>query len=166
MIIMNIFNNFNSYLIIMYQFLLWLPLLIGLILYGCYNLEIVEAAGPHAKAGDFHDSDSVTTKHIFNSSNSLDNLNVPFISNAQIIATELIGLNETEIKDYPLADLPREEIKFVFDELNSGNLSKVLLNMEDNDIKNIYDKFTPTVFNKIIDRISESDKIQIQKRVE
>jgi hypothetical protein len=87
-------------------------------------------------------------------------------TNTQIIARELNELSETEIRDYPLADLPLEDIKAVFMILDSGNLSKVLLNINDITIKNIYDKFTPMTFNNIIKKISESSKIKIHNRVQ
>ena len=96
----------------------------------------------------------------------MENQYVPILSNGQIIATELIGLNQSEIKDYPLTDLPPDEIKAVFTILNSGNLSKVLLNIEDNDIKNIYDKLTPRTFDKIIQKISEPSKSKIKSKLQ
>jgi hypothetical protein len=98
---------------------------------------------------------------------NFNNNDLPLIlSNAFLIATELIELNDTEIKDYPLTDLPPEESKSVFAILNPGNLSKVLLNIDDIDIKNIYNKLTPMTFNKIIEKIPESDRTKIHSKLQ
>ena len=152
----------------MYKFSLCLIILIGLMMYGSSNLEIVEARpivelSPHDF--NFSEPNYKIREYDFNFSNRLENL-LPIPSNAHLIATELIELNETEIKDYPLTDLPPEEIKAVFSILDAGNLSKVLLNINDIAIKNIYDKLTPMIFNKIIEKISESGKSKIQNRVQ
>jgi Mg/Co/Ni transporter MgtE len=76
-----------------------------------------------------------------------------FSSNSKLIAQELILYNETEIKDYPLTDLPSEEIKAVFSILDSGNLSKVLLNVPQENIKEIKNKLSDEEFGNILNRL-------------
>jgi hypothetical protein len=143
----------------MYQFPLWLIILIGLITICSSNFEIVEApplgGKTHYASPYEHGPPTAAAPHDFPFPDSI----------AHIIAKQLIELNETEIKDYPLTDLPPEDIKAVFTLLNPGNLSKVLLNIDDGLFKNIYNKSTPMTFDKMIQNISESDRNKIQKRV-
>ena len=133
---------------IMHQFSLWFIILIGLIIYSIFYLKLVEVASIISKPYDFNFTN-----------NSL------VYSNAELIAEDITFYNETEIKDYPLEYLSSEEIKAVFMILDSGNLSKVLLNIDDNNIKNIYDKLTPMTFDKIIQKIPESDRTKIKSKL-
>jgi hypothetical protein len=89
-----------------------------------------------------------------------------FSANTRLIADDILLYNETEIRDYPLTDLPIEEIKAVFMILDSGNLSKLLLNIDDIAIKNIYEELTPVSFNKLIEDIPESTKREILNRIQ
>jgi hypothetical protein len=92
--------------------------------------------------------------------------NSNFESNAQNIAEELGEWNETEIRDYPLTDLPIEEIKAVFMILDSGNITKVLLNIPVNDIQEIQNKLSEDEFNNILNRVSIENQTQIKERID
>ena len=94
--------------------------------------------------------------------NSRDN---NFSPNAMIIALDIALYNQTEIKDYPLTDLAPEEIKAVFNILDSGNVTKVLLNIPVNDIKEIQDKLPAEEFNNILNKVSIKNQIQIKERI-
>lgn len=96
---------------------------------------------------------------------SLDSLDFNFSTNAKLIAQEISLYNETEIRDYPLSDLPTEEIKSVFNVLDSGNLSKVLLNMPVNDIKKIQKQLSDDEFNSILKRLPNETSIVIEKNL-
>lgn len=146
----------------MSQFPLWLVILIGLMIYATYNFEIIEAppfagrAAPH----DFRNSERFAEPPDFNISNSWENLYV-----SSIIAKELVGLNESEIKDYPFSDLPSKDIKAVFMILDSGNITKVLLNIPVNEIKEIQNKLSEEEFNNILNRVSIENQTQIKERI-
>ena len=133
-------------------------------MYCIYNLEISEARPipQEINQSDFN----FTIPQEINQSDFNFNNNDLILSNAHLIATELSELNQSEIKDYPFIDLPAEEIKAIFMILDSDNLSKVLLNIDDIAIKNIYDKLTPMAFNKLIEKILESNKTKMQIRVQ
>ena len=86
-----------------------------------------------------------------------------FSSNAHLIAKELIELDETEIKDYPLTDLPVDDIKAVFTILDSGNLSKVLLNIPADQLKEIQNKLSSEEFDNILKRLPPNETEYIIK---
>jgi hypothetical protein len=88
-----------------------------------------------------------------------------FSPNARIIAQEIILYNETEIKDYPFIDLPSEELKAVFNILDSGNLTKVLLNIPVNAIQEIQNKLSEDEFNNILNRVSIENQTKIKERI-
>ena len=95
--------------------------------------------------------------------NSQDN---NFSPNAMIIAQDMELYNETEIKEYPLTDLPPEEIKAVFSILDSGNITKVLLNIPGNDIKEIQNILSEDEFNNIMNKVSIENQTQIKERID
>ena len=86
-------------------------------------------------------------------------------SNSKLIVQEIIDLNETEIKDYPLTDLAPEELKEVLNMLDSGNLSKVLLNIPIEEIKEIQKQLSSNEFNKILNRLPNDTSIAIKKNI-
>ena len=127
----------------MSQFLLCIIVLRRLMMYSIYNLGIVEsliedAQGikPANRPSDFNFSGS----------------------NAQLVTRELTSLNKTEIKDYPLTDLPVGEIKRVFHFLDGKNVAKVLLNLPVNDIKKIQKQLSDDEFNSILNRLYPNER--------
>ena len=88
-----------------------------------------------------------------------------FSPNAKLIAEDIIMYNETEIKDYPLTDLPVDDIKAVFTILDSGNLSKVLLNIPADQLKEIQNKLSSEEFNNILKRLPKDNENQISKKL-
>lgn len=71
-------------------------------------------------------------------------------SDAKIIAQKIISYNETQIKDYPISDLPPENLKAVFSILNPGNLSKIFTNISVEELNNIKDKLSIEEFENIL----------------
>jgi hypothetical protein len=49
--------------------------------------------------------------------------------------------------------------------LHSGNLSKILLNVPTNDIKEIQKQLSNNVFNNILNRLPNETSIAIEKRI-
>lgn len=94
-----------------------------------------------------------------------DNPDTNFLSNAEIIAQEISLYTDTEIKDYPLADLPAEEIKAVFMILDLGNITKILLNIPVNDIQEIQNKLSEEEFNSILNRVSIENQTLIKDHI-
>ena len=88
-----------------------------------------------------------------------------FSPNAMVIVQDILHYNQTEIKDYPLTDLPPEDIKSVFMILDSGNITKVLLNIPVNDIHEIQNMLSEEEFNNILNRVSIENQTQIKERI-
>ena len=82
-----------------------------------------------------------------------------------MIVQDILHYNQTEIKDYPLTDLPPEDIKSVFMILDSGNITKVLLNIPVNDIHEIQNKLSEEEFNNILNRVTIENQTQIKERI-
>lgn len=95
----------------------------------------------------------------------LNNLEGNFSPNAMMIVQDILHYNQTEIKDYPLTDLPPEDIKSVFMILDSGNITKVLLNIPVNDIHEIQNKLSEEEFNNILNRVTIENQTQIKERI-
>ncbi|MGE5705440.1 MAG: magnesium transporter MgtE N-terminal domain-containing protein [Nitrososphaerales archaeon] len=68
------------------------------------------------------------------------------------------------MKDYPLTDLPPEEIKSVLTLLDAENLSKVFENIPISDIKHIQSQLSNDEFDSILNKLpNESMNIITQK---
>jgi hypothetical protein len=88
-----------------------------------------------------------------------------FWSNTKLIAQDIALYNQTEIKDYPITDLTSAEIKSVFMILDSGNITKVLLNIPVNDINEIQNKLSEEEFNSILNRIPLENQNALKERI-
>lgn len=86
-------------------------------------------------------------------------------SNAKLIADDIGLYNETEIKDYSLTDLPAEDVQAVLNILNIGNISKVLLNISEEELDNIKNKLTEEKFNNILKRLSVENQTKVIERI-
>ena len=78
---------------------------------------------------------------------------------------ELSSLSQEEIREYPITDLSDNDIILVFGFLNPGNLTKVLLNIPQEDLADIRDRLTPVTFTESLNRISEVDRSQVANRL-
>jgi hypothetical protein len=98
-------------------------------------------------------------------SRDLDDDDDRFRHNAEEIAMELSSLPPEEIRVYPITDLSDNDIVLVFGFLNPGNLTKVLLNIPQEDLADIRDRLTPVTFTESLSRISEVDRSQVANRL-
>ena len=78
---------------------------------------------------------------------------------------ELSSLSAEEIREYPITDLSDNDIILVFGFLNPGNLTKVLLNIPQEDLADIRDRLTPVTFTESLSRISVVDRSQVENRL-
>jgi hypothetical protein len=85
--------------------------------------------------------------------------------NTKKIAMELTELTPTEVSQYPITNLSPEDIKLAFGFLNPPNLAKVLLNIPQEDLVEVKNKLTPTIFNQTLNRLLEADRTQVEDRL-
>jgi hypothetical protein len=85
--------------------------------------------------------------------------------NTERIAMELTELTPTEVSQYPITNLPAEDIKLAFGCLNPLSLAKVLLNIPQEDLIGVKNKLTPPTFNQTLNRLFEADRTQVEDRL-
>jgi hypothetical protein len=88
-----------------------------------------------------------------------------FRHNAEDIAMELSSLSQEEIREYPITDLSDNDIILVFGFLNPGNLTKVLLNIPQEDLADIRDRLTPVTFTESLSKLSGVDRSHVSNRL-
>ena len=77
------------------------------------------------------------------------------------MAKELSDLNPKEIEIYGLSDYPRFVIQQALVFLNSGNLTKVLLNLPPDELMRIKSDLGPVNFNHILSLVLEPNRTEI-----
>jgi hypothetical protein len=82
-------------------------------------------------------------------------------STACDIVHDLISLPAAQIRDYGLGDQSDFVIKQTLNNLDSGNLTKVLQNIPPEELSMIRDKLTPQTFNTTLLRVPEPQRGQI-----
>jgi Mg/Co/Ni transporter MgtE len=65
----------------------------------------------------------------------------------------------------PITDLSNDDIKLVFQFLDSVDLTKVLLHIPQQDLLKIQQRLTPEVCAEYLNRLAESDRIQVEDRL-
>jgi hypothetical protein len=88
-----------------------------------------------------------------------------FRHNAEDIAMELSSLTPQEIKEYPITDLSNKDIILVLGFLEPADLTKVLLYIPQQDLITIEHRLVHHDFNEYLNRLSESDRIQVESRL-
>jgi Mg/Co/Ni transporter MgtE len=78
---------------------------------------------------------------------------------------ELNSLTPAEIRTYPLNDLSNNDIRLVLGFLSPSDLTKVLLNIPQENLLHIRDALTPVTFDQMINKLSETDKTKVENRL-
>ena len=141
------------------------------VLLGLSNQNVIsQNATPDQKS--FENQSAVNTTEIANNFSSVESFANPpdlnldeFPLNTKMIAKELTGLNPAEISNYPITDLSPNDIKLAFTLLNPFNLGKVLLNIPQNDLLEIQNMLSPSLFNQTLNRLLPADKDQVEDRL-
>ena len=129
---------------------------------------------PPAPQGSGSGSPATTTTsssedlHVPDSKRGSDDINKDanrFRHNAEDIASELASLTPQEIREYPITDLSDKDIKLVMQFLNPAGLTKVLLYIPQQDLITIEHRLTHHDFDEYLNRLSESDRIQVESRL-
>jgi len=84
-----------------------------------------------------------------------------FASTACDVMHDLISLPADQIRDYGLGDQSDFVINRTLNNLDPGNLTKVLQNILPEELSMIRDKLTPQTFNTTLLRVPESQRDQI-----
>jgi Mg/Co/Ni transporter MgtE len=87
-----------------------------------------------------------------------------FELNTKKIANELSNLTNEELSVYPITSLTSGDIESVFGYLNKHDLTRLLLNVPQEDVKSISNLLGPATFVQVLDRLSEENKTQIVNR--
>jgi len=82
------------------------------------------------------------------------------------VARDLITLKAEEIKNYGLTDFSDIDIENALNLLDPENLTKVLLNIPDDDLLQINDRLTNSTLNNILSKIPEHQRNEILNKIQ
>ena len=89
-----------------------------------------------------------------------------FSTIAKLVAEDIRLYDENEIEGYPLAELSSNDIESVFIMLDSGNISKLLLNLNLDTVKEVKNKISIEEFDNILNKLSNETKNLINERIQ
>lgn len=92
------------------------------------------------------------------------NCGTDFLSTACKVVQQLNSLKPDKVKDYGLIDYPPDVIKIALLHLDRGNLTKVLLNLPEDELFQLREKLSHEVFNSTLGIIPEPQRSEIINR--
>ncbi len=95
---------------------------------------------------------------------SSGNVSLGFTTSAALIAKDLTALSPSEIKEYGITDLSTDDLRIALNLLDKENLGKVLSNIPPEDLATIRKKIGPSTFDPILEKLSENDRVNINKK--
>jgi hypothetical protein len=104
------------------------------------------------------------TAGMANSTDSTTTCKTDFLSTACKVEQQLKALKPDEVEGYGLTDYAPDVIKSALSVLDRGNLTKVMLNLPENELSQLREKLTSEVFNNTLRFVPEPQRTEIINR--
>jgi hypothetical protein len=87
------------------------------------------------------------------------------LTNPQLVEKELTNLSEDQIKEYPLRNVPIDELVIVLNNLSVQDLEKTLLNIPAEDLQEIFGKLSDDKLQSILNKVPIETRSDILNRI-